>query len=63
MGRKKKQAEEYVELRGLMGNGKDYHVYHMTKTDVLIAWALGFAVGFVVLFAFFNSTIVAFARD
>ncbi|MCI9421842.1 kinase [Lachnospiraceae bacterium WCA-9-b2] len=61
MGRKKKQAEEYVELRGLMGNGKDYHVYHMTKTDVLIAWALGFAVGFVVLFAFFNSTIVAFA--
>ena len=59
MGRKKKQAEEYVELRGIMGNGKDYHVFHMTKADFAIAWAVGAAVGFVVLFAFFNSMAVS----
>lgn len=57
--KKKKKADEYVEIRGLMGNGKDYHVYHMTKADVLTAWALGFAVAAVVLFAFFNSAAVS----
>lgn len=59
MGRKKKQSEEYTEQRGLMGNGKDYHVYHMTKTDVLAAWAIGFAAGAVVMFAFFNSIAIS----
>ena len=34
---KKKKKEEYVELRGILGNGKDYHVYHMTKADFLAA--------------------------
>lgn len=61
MGRKEKQGEESVELRGLMGNAKDYHVYHMTKTDYLAAWAFGAALGFVVLFAFFNSPAVSAA--
>ena len=55
MGRKKNQANEYVEMHGLLGNGKDYHVYHMTKADYIIAWATGFAAGFAVLYAFFNS--------
>ena len=38
---KKKQTEKYEELRGLMGNGKDYHVYRMMKKDYLIAGFLG----------------------
>lgn len=59
--KKKKQKEEYTEMQGLMGNGKDYHVYRMTKTDVLIAWALGFAAAAVVLLAFFNSVTAAIA--
>ena len=61
MGRKKKEIEEYVEMRGLLGDGKDYHVYHMTKKDFLIACALGFAGAFGVLFAFFDNLIVSCA--
>ena len=61
MGRKKKEIEEYVEMRGLLGDGKDYHVYHMTKKDFLIACALGFAAAFGVLFAFFDNLIVSCA--
>lgn len=57
----KKKTEEYVEMRGLMGNGKDYHVYHMTKEDFLIAGVLGFAIAVVVLSAFFGNVIVSFA--
>lgn len=55
----KKKNEEYVELKGLMGEAKDYHVYHMTKADYLTAWGIGLLVGAVVLFAFFNNIIVA----
>ena len=55
----KKQKEEYVELRGLLGTGKDYHVYHMTPTDYLISWGMGIGAGTIVLFAFFNNLIVA----
>ncbi len=40
-------------------NGKDYHVYHMTKPDVMTAWALGFAAASIVLFAFFNSPMLS----
>lgn len=58
---KKKAAEEYVELHGLMGSGKDYHVYHMTKTDFLIAWVLGFTAAVIVLLAFFNNVVLALA--
>lgn len=56
---KKKKKEEYVELRGLLGVGKDYHVYHMRFPDYLISWVLGLAVGFIVLLAFFNNFFVA----
>lgn len=59
MALKKKKAEEYIEMHGLMGNGKDYHVYHMKKIDFLTAWMLGFAAAAVVLFAFFNNISVS----
>lgn len=55
MALKKKKAEEYIEMHGVMGNGKDYHVYHMKKADFLTAWMLGFAAASIVLFAFFNN--------
>ena len=57
--KKRKKKQEYVELRGLLGIGKDYHVYHMTLKDYLVARGLGLAVGAVVLFAFFNNVFVA----
>lgn len=57
--KKKKKTEKYVELQGLMRNGKDYHIYHMTKTDFLLSWVLGFAAAAVVLFAFFDSVPVS----
>lgn len=57
--KKKTGTEAQVEMRGLMGNGKDYHVYHMTKTDFLIARALGFAAGGIILFIFFENFFVA----
>ncbi len=58
---KKKQTEKYEELRGLMGNGKDYHVYRMMKKDYLIAGFLGFVIAAIVLFAFFESTLFSLA--
>lgn len=53
--RGKKQKEAYVELTGILGNGEDYHVYHMKKADYIIAWSIGFAGAAVVVYAFFRS--------
>ncbi|MGI6012485.1 MAG: type II secretion system F family protein [Ruminococcus sp.] len=58
---KKKKKEEYKELKGILGSGKDYHVYHMRQGDYLTAWGIGFLAGFLVLFAFFNQAILAMA--
>ena len=55
----KKKKEEYQELRGLLGVGKDYHVYHMKRIDYLVAWGIGFAGGLIVMFAFFNNFLIA----
>ena len=61
MFQKKQKKQEYVELRGILGIGKDYHVYHMKRVDYLLSWILGFAAGFIVLLAFFNTPAVALA--
>ena len=53
----KKEKEEYIEMTGLFGDAEDYHVYHMTNADYLIAYAIGFALGVVVVFVFFRSLI------
>lgn len=58
---RKKKTDEYTQMRGLLGTGKDYHVYHMRRSDYLTAWGVGFLAGFVVLMAFFNNFIVALA--
>ena len=36
MFQKKQKKQEYVELRGILGIGKDYHVYHMKRVDYLL---------------------------
>lgn len=59
MARTKK--EEYIELHGLLGNAEDYHVYHMSRVDYLVAWLIGFVLGAVVTFAFFRGLILTFA--
>lgn len=53
----KKDKEEYIELKGLLGNAEDYHIYYMTKADYLIAWFLGAFIGAVVIYAFFRNII------
>ena len=54
---KKKEKEEYQELKGLLGLGKDYHVYHMKRVDYIIACAVGFVGAAVVMYAFFKNII------
>ncbi len=51
------KKEEYIELKGILGNAEDYHVYHMKKIDYLVAWLIGFVVAAVVIYAFFRSII------
>ena len=48
----KKKADTYEEKKGILGNAQDYHVYHMKKTDYLLAYLIGFSLGAVVIFAF-----------
>lgn len=58
---RKEREVTYTELRGLLGNAEDYHVYHMQKTDYLIAWLIGFLIGMIILFAFFRSWLFSLA--
>ncbi len=55
--KRKKESEKntYVEKKGLIGRGDDYHVYHMNQKEHLTAFLLGFAVSLVVMFVFFKS--------
>lgn len=57
--KQKNKKDPYQELRGLLGVGKDYHVYHMKPSDYLISWGIGLAGGAIVLFAFFNNLILS----
>jgi len=56
---KKQKKEKYVENHGILKNGKDYHVYHMTSSDYILSCLLGFAAGFIVLYAFFSNGLVS----
>lgn len=56
MARKKK--EEYVEIQGLLGEGMDYHTYHMKRVDYLVSWLLGCVVAAIVLYAFFQNPLL-----
>ena len=53
----KKEKEEYIEMTGLFGDAEDYHVYHMTTVDNLVAYAIGLLLGVIVVMVFFRSVI------
>lgn len=55
--KKKKEKKTYEEIPSLIGNGDDYHCYHMTKKDILTAFFLGTGIVFVVSWLFFRSVI------
>lgn len=57
----KKKKESYEEISALIGNGSDYHVYHMTKKDRLIAFLLGGGSAVVVSWLFFGNVVVSVA--
>lgn len=56
---KKKSAKqldkEYIPIRGLLDNARDYHTYDMSPLDRLIGFAIGFGVAALVVFVFFRS--------
>lgn len=54
-----KKKEVYEEIPALIGQGDDYHVYHMTKQDRLVAALIGGGGGAVVAWIFFNMVSVA----
>lgn len=55
----KKQKERYEELSSLIGDGDDYHVYHMTMKDVVIAFLAGAGIAVLVTWLFFGNIIVS----
>ena len=58
---KKKQKEVYEEISSLIGDGDDYHVYHMTMKDKVIAFAIGAGAAVLVSWLFFGNLIVSVA--
>lgn len=55
----KKQKEEYVPLRGIMGNATDYNVYNLSLTERLLGFLIGFAGGFAVMYIFFRVAVMS----
>lgn len=58
---KKKEKEEYESVESLIGGGDDYHVYHMSFQDRVIAALIGAGIGGVVAYLFFRNLIVTIA--
>lgn len=56
---KKRQKEIYIEKKGIIGVGDDYHVYHMKRKDRAIAFLIGFAGALVVFYVFFKNILFA----
>lgn len=56
---KKKEKEVYEEIPSLIGDGDDYHVYHMTAKDTVIAFAIGAGIAVLVSWLFFGNFIVS----
>lgn len=50
----KKKKDVYEPLKGIMGNGADYHIYTMRMIDRIIAAILGIAIGGLVIYTFFR---------
>lgn len=56
---KKKEKTVYEPVASLIGNGDDYHIYHMTKQDRIIAALIGGGGGAAVMWIFFNNILVS----
>ena len=56
---KKKEKEVYEEIPSLIGDGDDYHVYHMTLKDKITAFAIGAGIAILVTWLFFGSIVVS----
>ena len=57
----KEKKPKFVENKGITGLGTDYTVYIMSLTEKLIAIIVGFAIGFVAGYIYFDSKIVGIA--
>lgn len=55
----KRNRQEYKEIPALIGEGDDYHVYHMKMVDVLTAFGLGAGIAVGVSWLFFYNIIVS----
>lgn len=56
---RKSKKPEYEEVTSLVGDGTDYHVYHMKKKDVIVAFLIGGGLAAVVSWIFFNHIVVS----
>lgn len=61
MGILKKEKDIYEPTESLIGGGDDYHIYHMSVSDRLIAALIGIGIGGVVSYLFFHSIVVTVA--
>lgn len=57
--KKHKQKEQYVPMKGLMGNATDYHVYRMDIKEKIAGFMIGFLGGFAVTYVFFRLNVMA----
>lgn len=52
------KKEKYQEYNGLFGDAVDYHVYHLSKKEILLGAGMGIAAGGVITFIYFNIVIL-----
>ena len=60
-GKKKERKAAYEEIPTLIGNGDDYHIYHMTLKDKLFAFLIGGGGAVVVSWLFFGNVVISVA--
>lgn len=57
----KKKREAYEEIPALIGSGSDYHVYHMSGQDKIIAFLIGGGGAVLVSWLFFGNIVISAA--
>lgn len=60
LGGKNKKAA-YAEIPALIGSGSDYHIYHMTKKDTILAFFAGGGAALLVSWLFFGNVVISAA--